>query len=215
MRSPPHPASNQSTNTGGIRIMDDPILKQQAFFCQTEKRCSFCKEFKTLDNFGKLSTSKSGLHYQCKECRATYVKQYHNSAKGKTALKKACAKYMKTDKGKIALSKAFTKYFQTDRGKSAMKKVQQKRRAVKLSAECEDFNSEEIFKRDGYICQLCGKKTRPDFKNCHHPLYPNLDHIVPLSKGGSHTKKNTQCLCFRCNTTKHNNKAGDQLRMFG
>ena len=69
--------------------------------------------------------------------------------------------------------------------------------------------------RDLMECQHCGKKTRPDFKNVHHPLYPNLDHILPLVKGGEHTKRNTQCLCHRCNLVKGMNEIGEQIRMFG
>jgi 5-methylcytosine-specific restriction endonuclease McrA len=29
-----------------------------------------------------------------------------------------------------------------------------------------------------------------------------MDHVIPLSKGGSHTKSNTQLACFGCNTLK-------------
>jgi 5-methylcytosine-specific restriction endonuclease McrA len=35
-----------------------------------------------------------------------------------------------------------------------------------------------------------------------HPLAPTLDHIVPLARGGHHTRDNTQCAHFSCNTRK-------------
>ena len=47
-----------------------------------------------------------------------------------------------------------------------------------------------ILTRDGYRCQLCGVKTLPN----HPPTsdrYPTLDHIVPLSRGGAHSRENT------------------------
>jgi 5-methylcytosine-specific restriction endonuclease McrA len=31
---------------------------------------------------------------------------------------------------------------------------------------------------------------------------PELDHIVPVSRGGLHTYENTQCLCRSCNGWK-------------
>ena len=45
-------------------------------------------------------------------------------------------------------------------------------------------------------------------------IYPNLDHIIPLKKGGSHTRLNSQCLCHKCNIIKGSTGVGDQLRLF-
>jgi 5-methylcytosine-specific restriction endonuclease McrA len=111
--------------------------------------------------------------------------------------------------------KEISEYRKTPNGKAVFKRSYYKRRSQKMGAGYEAFNSIEVLIRDGYKCQLCGRKTRPDYKNCNHPLYPTLDHIVPLSKGGEHSKKNTQCLCRQCNIEKNNSRAGDQLRMFG
>ena len=115
---------------------------------------------------------------------------------------------------KESISARMKLYNQTPSGKALARKHSHKRRAQKKGGVYEDFNPNEVLERDGYRCQLCGKKTRPDY-NCFHPLFPNLDHIVPLNKGGPHTKKNTQCLCRLCNLIKHDTGKGDQLRLFG
>jgi len=95
-------------------------------------------------------------------------------------------------------------------------KANHKRRALKRNATIEDFSPKEIFKRDNYICQLCGCKTSLRYKSQYHPKYPNLDHIIPLSKSGAHSRLNTQCLCRQCNINKNNKEDfGDQLRLFG
>ena len=106
-------------------------------------------------------------------------------------------------------------YRRTSIGKAVEMASTLKRKALKKGVVTQGFNPIEILERDGYICQLCGAKTRPDFNNVNHPLYPNLDHIIPLSRGGAHTKLNTQCLCHQCNSEKSNTGKGDQLRMFG
>lgn len=121
--------------------------------------------------------------------------------------------YRKANKSKIAAYGR--KYQQSPKGKEIKRKADLTRRAKKAGIEAENFHPNEIFKRDNYMCQLCGKKTRPNLKNKYHPLYPNVDHIVPLSLGGIHTRKNTQCLCHQCNVIKCNVGKGDQLRMFG
>jgi 5-methylcytosine-specific restriction endonuclease McrA len=106
-------------------------------------------------------------------------------------------------------------YQQSKSGKNALKKANQKRRALKVNATIEDFSPLEVFERDGYICQICKRKTRKSFKHTHL-LSPQLDHIIPLSKGGEHSRLNTQCLCRECNMAKHNSENfGDQLRLFG
>jgi hypothetical protein len=117
------------------------------------------------------------------------------------------------DDFKESLAKRKQKYLQTENGKEHSRKYTQKRRALKLKVTVEDFSHKDVFLRDGYICQCCKTKTRPDYKHTH-PLYPHLDHIQPLSLGGDHSKVNTQCLCANCNLTKHNTGTGDQLRIF-
>ena len=107
-------------------------------------------------------------------------------------------------------------YRQTERGKEVAMKSKAIRRARKANViEIEKFNPKEVLERDNYICQICGKKTRPDY-NIYHQLYPNCDHIQPLNKGGSHTRINCQCSCRKCNLRKGDTENnGDQLRMFG
>lgn len=90
----------------------------------------------------------------------------------------------------------------------------QRRRARKRGVAVEVFDRDEIFKRDGWRCQRCGVKVRP-WRDVRHPRYPNLDHIVPLARGGEHTRKNVQCLCRGCNTKKGASVGGDQLLLVG
>ena len=50
----------------------------------------------------------------------------------------------------------------------------------------------EIFHRDNYTCQYCGKQT--------HQL--TLDHIIPKHAGGPHTWENVVSSCVNCNRRK-------------
>lgn len=60
---------------------------------------------------------------------------------------------------------------------------------------------ELIKKRDNYTCKQCGLSTY-DEPN----LLLEIDHIVPISKGGLSVEENLQTLCWKCNRTK-----GDKL----
>ena len=49
-----------------------------------------------------------------------------------------------------------------------------------------------IYERDHYRCRNCGRKTN-DLE---------IDHIIPIAKGGKTTFENLQTLCHRCNVRK-------------
>lgn len=49
-----------------------------------------------------------------------------------------------------------------------------------------------IYERDHYRCRKCGRETK-DLE---------IDHIIPIAKGGKSTYDNLQTLCHRCNYEK-------------
>ena len=53
----------------------------------------------------------------------------------------------------------------------------------------------EVFKRDNYTCCECGA-TKEDGVTLH------IDHIIPVSKGGTDELSNLQTLCKACNLNK-------------
>ena len=85
-----------------------------------------------------------------------------------------------------------------------------RRRAALKAAYVSDVSRSQVFQRDGYRCHLCGKKTNP-LKQVPHPKAPTIDHIVPLSKGGTHEPSNCRTACFRCNCAKKDRGSGEQL----
>lgn len=58
------------------------------------------------------------------------------------------------------------------------------------------FTRKNIYQRDNYTCQYCGKKCRPEDLN--------IDHVIPLSRGGKNTWTNVVCSCSVCNHRKGN-----------
>lgn len=70
----------------------------------------------------------------------------------------------------------------------------------------------DVFRRDGWRCQLCLKKVSVRVP-VNHPLRATIDHIKPISLGGDHDWINVQCACRKCNVRKSNKRVG-QARMF-
>lgn len=77
----------------------------------------------------------------------------------------------------------------------------QRRRAAKRAVPIEFFSHREIFVRDGWLCQICGHKIDPGVKY-PDPRSASLDHIIPLSKRGPHTRANVRLACLSCNLEK-------------
>lgn len=50
----------------------------------------------------------------------------------------------------------------------------------------------EVFNRDKYTCQYCGREARD----------LTLDHIIPRYRGGEHNWENVVSCCFHCNRHK-------------
>lgn len=71
-----------------------------------------------------------------------------------------------------------------------------------------------VFDRDGWRCQCCGVRTPKTKRGTYDSRAPELDHIIPVSKGGAHSYRNTQCLCRGCNGAKSDG-VGGQMRLFG
>ena len=76
------------------------------------------------------------------------------------------------------------------------------RRARLCGAGIDRFSPIEILERDGWKCQICGCDTPKEMRGQKVANAPTLDHIIPLAKGGEHSRLNTQCACHRCNARK-------------
>jgi len=74
------------------------------------------------------------------------------------------------------------------------RKTKLQRRAREKGATVEVVDLEFIWNRANGICYLCGNPIKPD--DCHY------DHVIPLSKGGSHTTDNLRPTHPRCNLSK-------------
>lgn len=92
-----------------------------------------------------------------------------------------------------------------------MRKLAEKRRNGKitnLDRLDNDITLPLLFKRDKGICKICGGLCDWKDVNTRNGCiivgnnYPSIDHITPISKGGSHTWDNVQLAHKLCNSIK-------------
>jgi len=82
-----------------------------------------------------------------------------------------------------------------------------RRRAQIRKTNFEKFSLKEILLRDGYKCHICLRKVaKKDL---------SFDHLVPLSRGGSHTRDNVAVAHLRCNIKRGAGRVPAQLLLIG
>lgn len=130
---------------------------------------------------------------KCKDCDKTFIHSLHKLGAPKTRCEE-CSVKNKKYYGNI--SKRYRKL------------------RVKYQTKGKPFNPISVLLRDGWRCQLCGVSTPQSRRGKRYNNSPELDHIIPVSKGGEHSMQNTQCLCRRCNLMKSDKIMPSQSSIF-
>lgn len=149
------------------------------------KRCSKCKQEYPISLFGKRKSAKDGLDSWCKACSKTNFSNWKAVNPERDRQRKA--DYAKRNPGKEAARKA--KWSHNNLDKRAQSYA--KRRAMLASCKTyvvSDKDLKRIFRSPCFYCGKTGKIT--------------LDHIIPISKGGSHGVGNLVGACNSCNSSK-------------
>ena len=99
------------------------------------------------------------------------------------------------------------------RGRRGSRSSDYKGRAKHANVYYEPVNRKRLFERDGWKCQICGRKTLKKWR-VDSDKSPELDHRIPMSKGGPHTWENCQLACKGCNWEKGNRSNVGQMPLF-
>lgn len=149
---------------------------------------------------GRQITMRHGGVKYCGQCKA--------AAQGWRSEEKDCmvcgARFIQQTRWQKACSEHCSKASTRKAGRIA----KARRRAVTRGRAAELIDPIKVFERDGWRCQLCLMKLRPEDRGTYKGAAPELDHIIPLAAGGTHTWANVQCACRRCNNQKGSKPLG-------
>ena len=140
----------------------------------------------TLNRIKRYLFKRDNPKCTCKECGSAY----HNTLywRNTSACSDAC------------LSNRKKKHIKKARRNKKKKFGNHKKRAQHYGVEYERVNRLKVYNRDNWTCVSCGIKVETTKEYAPHQA--SIDHIIPMSKGGSHTYNNLQTMCVTCNSLK-------------
>lgn len=189
-----------------------------------EKRCSKCGEVKPLEAFYKDKTHWDGLRTQCKACHCKRLREryrlrdaaWHEQACERERARYAVnrekkserqrAKYAANPEKKLESCRTYYKANNVAVRKrqrawdaANLDRVQQRgtRRRARRQAAVGTFTVDDIkllYEAQHGCCAWCSKLLNEKYE---------IDHVIPLSRGGSNWPTNLALACERCNRSKH------------
>lgn len=147
---------------------------------------------KEVPNRVSRQTIEERLTRACVECQRTFTQRTHW---GKPEV---CCPACKPARS----ARMREEWRRSPAGLSSKRAAKSRRRARIRGVEHEAIDPIKVFERDKWRCHICGCKTHKGKRGTCDPKAPELDHVVTLSEGGSHTWGNVACSCRACNASK-------------
>lgn len=202
------------------------VSRKKIKFCSNECREQFAEEEREEKEIAKEKAKERQCI--CKWCGNVFVTTNKRNKYCSNECRRLNTNKMQRDKADISIvdkvCKECGKHFSTKRSrklfcsKECSIKYSQRIREVKRRHKIKEngeihwnISVERLYKRDKGICYLCGEQCNfQDYyfnKNgteiCGND-YPSIDHIFPISKGGTHTWNNVKLAHRNCNGKKSN-----------
>ena len=164
------------------------------------KACSACGETNPADQFSKNKTLLSGLNSACKDCirirsRAQYEKHKEQRLADKARYRAEHRERLR--QGAVEYRKRawdVNKRWRTA-NREKIRLTAQRRRARILAATQGQILPKEIRRMLDRPCAYCGGKSH------------EIDHVIPLVRGGKHAIGNLIQACESCNSRKNSKLA--------
>lgn len=189
---------------------------------------SFCSMSCRVSHMAKVRTEVESIRKMGKTCVANHRAKLSGISalarvleKVKRIKSKACTACLicggpcgggKTKPRKYCSKACFRK---TESHAISSRKSKARRRAVERGCkEARAIDPIAVFDRDGWRCQICLQPTPKKLRGTYKDKAPELDHIVPIAKGGLHVWDNLQCTCRSCNAAKSDKAPAGRMGLF-
>lgn len=185
------------------------------------KPCPRCGEIKPFADFSIDRKRKDGLNCYCRSCRAHSDREYAESHPESSRRRSRRYAERHPERAKAAMDRwrarnpewsaennrkwreanpdGWRRWYAANQDK--VRAGYDKRRALKLAASVGEVDLDALWVANDGCCQLCGDQIDRTIK-APLAMSASVDHIVPLSRGGSHEQSNLQWTHLVCNKRK-------------
>ena len=159
------------------------------------KTCGACLLEKPLDEFHSYNGTRKGKHSSCAKCCSARNARWrkNNPEKQKKSTRESSKKYYwgNHEASKLRAKAANSRYKKSH--PEVGRQSEHRRRVRKIGNGVFKIIPKDLQRLQRTPCQECGTMKKL-----------TIDHVVPISKGGTHSIGNLQSLCLSCNTSKKN-----------
>lgn len=171
---------------------------------KVKKICVWCgSSFRTTIGVSRSLCSPECI-YAKKSAEITKRRREENLSKERECLN--CGEFFRSEKNQRMCSKECS-----DKYKNRLKEYKRRKRVLENGRVDKSITLERLIKRDENVCYLCGSECdKEDYKLNEEGYfitgfnYPSVEHVIPISKGGTHTWDNVKLAHYYCNILKSN-----------
>lgn len=177
------------------------------------KICNACEENKPISEF-KVKKDTGNLYNKCANCalahrRAREATEEHkeNRRKSRQRNREKTLIRQRARRARIRAEGGPQKQApMSPERRTKCREVSRRRRAMKLGLHWEYYTEAQVIELYGDKCHIClepisfDSERRPGYLNWQRGLH--IDHLIPISKGGSDTLSNVRPVHGGCNLSK-------------
>lgn len=172
-----------------------------------EKRCKACGETKPISEFYRAAVNRDGFENSCRRCKnAAVAKRLAEHPEKKARRAELQLIRQRANRAKHAAIILKWAHENRDRVVEHRRRTYAKypekmaadraKRRARLAAAAGTYDANDvaaIYALQKGKCAYCRKKSGKTY---------HVDHIIPLSRGGTNDRKNIQITCAKCNGSK-------------
>ena len=186
--------------------------------------CGGCGERLPLERFDRDRSAAGGRRARCKGCRSVQMAAYYADT---AEVKRAQVRNHRRENGDRVRESDARRYERNRAARIELATDTVHRRRARLSQAPSDagVTRSALRRIHGDACCYCSAEMtfESQRRGIYVPTLATIEHVVPVSRGGSHTFANCRLACWSCNIRRGNRDlaaeggavAGDHSRLHG